>query len=459
VNLRLQRPNYGSTARNRFFILGLFLWFGAFSIYVFGATDLSISQLPGRIVAVGIPGAGAITPVGSFHAGSPIHDNPKFQAYTQAGAILDPKRILVAGTSNFGAPRGFRNQPAGAVLSIDPARDEVLVIPPTFAGRGDQACIPGGRVMLFTANSAAFLNGVHNQRAITARLPPVANPTGISLNNAFGRIWITSAPFGSTGIGLHSVVDPDGCPLDKAPSSIAGGVFAGTLTNREPQLTQGSMATGAIATALLGKSPDGSSRAVFAGLHADGSVVQVHVEAGVEGLAPPGTVTPIKNPTQSCRRGMVLNWVPDMILYITDSPDNSIVALTLRSNGRTFEVSDTHRLTTTWLNFPIDISPAIQEAGSSLFSSNTTLAGGADLYVANRGNDTVVRLTQDGTIVAVRRIAVNGVCLSGGHLNGIAVSPDADRIWVTATGSLDRYPEGAVIELPAFGAAASAVND
>jgi hypothetical protein len=215
------------------------------------------------------------------------------------------------------------------------------------------------------------------------------------------------------------------------------------------------MTTAAIATALLGKSPDGSGRAVFAGLNADGSIVQVHVEAGVDGLAPPSTITSLE---AGGRCGMVLNWVPDMTLYIPDGANNSILALTLRSNSRTFEVSDKHRLTVTVLNSPIDISPAIQEIGSSLFSSNTTLAGGADFYVANRGNDTIARLRQDGTVVAVRKIAVNGVVLSGGHLNGIAVSPDSNRIWVTVTGTLDPYPEGAVIELPAFGALTAAVK-
>jgi len=38
------------------------------------------------------------------------------------------------------------------------------------------------------------------------------------------------------------------------------------------------------------------------------------------------------------------------------------------------------------------------------------------------------------------------------RLNGIAVSADADRIWVTVDTSLPGYPDGALIELPAFGA-------
>src|SRR5215211_6365213 len=57
----------------------------------------------GRIVAVGIPQASAIAEVGVFHPGGPIHDKPEFAEYTKPGNILDPKRILVTSTSNFGA--------------------------------------------------------------------------------------------------------------------------------------------------------------------------------------------------------------------------------------------------------------------------------------------------------------------------------------------------------------------
>ena len=41
--------------------------------------------------------------VGDFLRGSPLHDNATLAAYTQPGKVLDPKRVLVASTSNFGA--------------------------------------------------------------------------------------------------------------------------------------------------------------------------------------------------------------------------------------------------------------------------------------------------------------------------------------------------------------------
>lgn len=416
------------------------------------AADQAIPVLTGRLVAVGIPGVGAVSAVGMFHPGGPIHDNPAFREFTQPGAILDPERILVTSTSNFGARLAGKGQQSGAVLSIDPRGSAPILVPPTFAVAGDQASALAGSVMLFTANSPGFLNGVYNPGAVTADFSPVANPTGISLNNAFGRIWVTSMPSGPRGAGIHSINDPDGRPLDGAPNKVAGGVFTGTLTNRVPQSVAGSMATGALATAFLGKSPDGGGRAVFAGLHADGSLVQIHTEQGVDGLAPAGTITPFIHRAQVTRAGMVFNWIPNTILYVTDPASNSIVVLSLRAEGKAFVVESTRRLEAAALNLPVDIAPAVAEVASPLFSSNTTLAGGADFYVANWGNGTIVRLKQNGKVVAVRRVKLPGTNpLGAGRLNGIAISPDARRIWVTVSGKLPGYPEGAVIELPTFG--------
>src|SRR5262245_16203124 len=78
------------------------------------------ANLTARVVAVGIPGAGALAPVGTFHPGGPIRDKPDLAAFTQAGRVLDAKRVLVASSSNFGAARAHANAAEGSVLSIDP---------------------------------------------------------------------------------------------------------------------------------------------------------------------------------------------------------------------------------------------------------------------------------------------------------------------------------------------------
>src|SRR5260370_21202238 len=90
-------------------------------------------SLQGRIVAVGIPGASAVSPVGTFLPGGPIHDKPTLAAFTQPGRVLDPVRILVGSTSNFAAPVANPGQLEGSFLSIDPTNPATLVIPPAFA--------------------------------------------------------------------------------------------------------------------------------------------------------------------------------------------------------------------------------------------------------------------------------------------------------------------------------------
>jgi hypothetical protein len=63
----------------------------------------SVQDIMGRIIALGIPGASAISPFGTFLPGGPIHGKPEFAACTEPGQVLDPKRILVGSRSNFGA--------------------------------------------------------------------------------------------------------------------------------------------------------------------------------------------------------------------------------------------------------------------------------------------------------------------------------------------------------------------
>jgi hypothetical protein len=84
----------------------------------------------GRIVAVGIPGISAVSPVGTFLPGGPIHDNLALAAFTQPGRALDPARILVGSTSNFGEALANPDQLPGSFLSIDPRGVDTIVVPP-----------------------------------------------------------------------------------------------------------------------------------------------------------------------------------------------------------------------------------------------------------------------------------------------------------------------------------------
>jgi hypothetical protein len=423
-------------------------------------------SLEGRVVAIGIPGASAISPVGTFLAGGPIHDKPAFAALTQPGQVLDPERILVGSTSNFGEPLANPEQLPGSFLSIDPRSPVTLTIPPSFAAAGGQAFALGGLVRMYSAQNVAFLNSIHNPSAVTAGYPAVSNPLGMSINNAFGRLWPANAPFGLEGIGSSTIDDPTGEPLAGPPNPVIGGVYAGSLTPRQPsQLIPGALNTAAVGTALLGRSPDGSTRAVFAVVTADGAIVQEHTLRALDGLAPPGTISPLigrrwegaddddENRGAQPRVGVLLNYSPTRILYVSEPFENSIVALHLDDDGVVFHVAGVRRIVSEALDQPVDLAPVSIETRENNWAANTTLDVQSDIYVANRGNNTIVRMRQDGTVVAVRRVRLaNGRRLGNARLNGIAGSPDGTRIWVTVTGyrTGGRNVGGAVLELPAF---------
>src|SRR5262245_53656254 len=87
-------------------ITGLLLLAALATAISFMADAQEPTDLSGRLVAVGIPGAGAVAAVGAFHPGGPIQDKPAFRAYTASGAVLDSARLFVASSSNYGAPLG-----------------------------------------------------------------------------------------------------------------------------------------------------------------------------------------------------------------------------------------------------------------------------------------------------------------------------------------------------------------
>src|SRR5262249_27414788 len=266
-----------------------------------------VPRVDARVIAVNIPGASAVSQVGTFLPGLPVpfgkctlpHPIPtSFSTFIQPGAVLDPNRILVGSRSNFGAQLIIGGSQEGSFLSIDPTAPGVLIVPSNFAQRGMQASTLRGAVQMFSANSANWYNGQNNSGANTASFTGVSNPLGISNNNAFGRLWPANAPFGDSGIGSSTILDPDGRPLKNPPSKIIGGVYAGDLINRDQgvgqkQIIAGSLSTGAVGTAFLGPSMDGTCRAVFAVVTADGAIVQEHTQKGLDGVAPAGTVQPL----------------------------------------------------------------------------------------------------------------------------------------------------------------------
>ena len=426
-----------------------------------------------RIVAIGIPGASAIAEVGTFLNDPQACSRPiptLFPSYIEPGAVLDPKRILVGSSSNFGAPLAIGVGEERALLSIDPSGLSVLRIPTKFARRGDQASTLGGFVQMFGANSPFWLNSVHNPGALTAQYTGVSNPLGLSNNNAFGRVWPANSPFGETGVGSSSILDPTGQPLNGPPNPKIGGVYVGSLTDRDqvyasPQVIRGALRTGAIGTALLGPSLDGTCKAVFCVVTADGAILQEHTLKGLDGLAPPGTVRPLigrwwEPPHHHVepRFGVIMNpytQVPVVRqLFVSEPFHNTIAVIDLVASGtapdQVFARAPglNKRISSLALNLPVDLAPVEIDTDNINWASNTTLDDGSDFYVANRGDNTIVRMRQDGTVVAIRRVKLGGDFPDDARLNGIATTRDGSKIYLTFTGP-DK-DQGGVLEVPAF---------
>jgi hypothetical protein len=435
----------------------------------------AISAINARVIATDIPGASAISQVGTF-LNNPVppacaHPIPTlFPTYIQPGAVLDPNRILVGSQSNFGAPLATGVGSEGSFLSIDPRGADILSVPKHFARSGDQASTLGGAVQMFSANSPHWLNGVNNVVASTASYTGVSNPLGLSNNNAFGRLWPANAPFGDNGVGSSSILDPTGLPLQGAPNPLIGGVYASNLTNRnfvavpqQPQVIPGSLGAGAVGTAFLGPSPDGTCRAVFSVVTADGAIVQEHTQKGLDGIAPAGTVKPLLGrswdpPNQHVepRLGVLMNpytstpgaaWQ----LFVSEPFNNTIAIINLVVSGtapnQVFGPGSVRRISSPSLKLPVDLAPVQRDVDSITWASNTTLDEGSDFYVANRGNNTIVRMHQNGDVVAVRRVTLDNSPLHNENLNGIATSTDGTTIYVTVTGPGHK---GSVLALPAF---------
>jgi hypothetical protein len=435
-----------------------------------------IDNINARVIAVNIPGASAISQVGTF-LNNPVppacaHPIPTlFPSYIQPGAVLDPNRILVGSRSNFGAPLAIGVGGEGSFLSIDPSGPDVLSVPRDFAQSGDQASTLGGAVQMFSANSRHWYNGVNNSGANTASYTGVSNPLGLSNNNAFGRLWSANAPFGDTGAGSSSILDPTGLPLAGAPNPLIGGVYVGSLTDRDlvttppqPQVIPGFLSAGAVGTAFLGPSPDGSCKAVFSVVTADGAIVQENTRKGLDGLAPAETIEPLlgrnwDSPNQGAepRLGVLMNpytSTPGLSwqLFISEPFNNTIAVVNLVVFGtapnQVFGLDSVSRISSNSLKLPVDLAAVQRDVDNINWASNTTLDDGSDFYVANRGDNTIVRMRQDGSVVAIRRVTVDNSPLDNASLNGIATSTDGTTIYVTFTGP--GKAQGGVLALPAF---------
>jgi hypothetical protein len=96
-----------------------------------------------------------------------------------------------------------------------------------------------------------------------------------------------------------------------------------------------------------------------------------------------------------------------------------------------FGLRSVTRIGSSALHLPVDLTAVQRDAENPNWASNTALDDGSDFYVANQGDNTIVRMTQGGTVVAIRRVTMNGQPLDNVSLNGIAASVDAKTIFAT----------------------------
>ena len=207
---------------------------------------------------------------------------------------------------------------------------------------------------------------------------------------------------------------------------------------------------------------------------ADGAIVQEHTLYGLDGLAPPGTVGPILGSDGNAQDeanepwfGTIMNpYIPSSApsgtvrqLFVSELFYDTIAVVNLTVSGtapyQVFGLGSVTRISSPAPNLPVDLTPVKRDSDTANWASNTTLDDGSDFYVANQGDNTIVRMQQDGTVVAMRRVTVNGQPLDSVSLNGIAASADVSDAkplpsFIFATFVDPNSGQGGVLAMPAF---------
>ena len=172
---------------------------------------LSIALVAGLILPVGATRAQSTPTVtatckdGSAFTGTKRSGACRGHPVLIPGQVLDPNRILVGSTSNFGAPLAVGVGQRGSFLSIDPGQPSTLKVPSKFAVSGDQASTLNGAVQMFSANSPHWLNSVNKNITTNGVLPNTAQYAGVSNRSAYQTITALA----ESGRRMHRLVIPE----------------------------------------------------------------------------------------------------------------------------------------------------------------------------------------------------------------------------------------------------------
>jgi hypothetical protein len=123
-----------------------------------------------------------------------------------------------------------------------------------------------------------------------------------------------------------------------------------------------------------------------------------------------------------------LSWQP----FISEPFNNTIVVVNLIVFGtapnQVFGLGSVSRISSNSLNLPVDLAAVQRDVDNINWASNTKLDDASDFYVANRGNNMIVRMRQDSSVAAIRRVTVDNSPLDNANLNRIATSTDGATI-------------------------------
>ena len=247
----------------------------------------------------------------------------------RAGAWCSIRRGCWSPARRASAPRSSRPAEApGAVLSLDVSQGLVTVPPDLATAGGQAASADGPRADL--RQSGRRVPQQHQQPERGHRGAAVVEPAARHLAStaATGAPgWPTRRP-APTARGRSPSLDPNGAPLAGPPDPVAGGVFAGDGTNRSSASTEG-LDHGAVAHGhhdqvvrrqrqgglpgrrgrrqhRAGPRPQGRRR-----LRAGRDVPPAH-------QCSPWRRTQSTSPDVVTRVGMLFNWVPTRIAYVSD---------------------------------------------------------------------------------------------------------------------------------------------
>lgn len=130
---------------------------------------------------------------------------------------------------------------------------------------------------------------------------------------------------------------------------------------------------------------------------------------------------------------MGLTYVPaTRTLFVANPLGRSVTSVFLSVSGSAsaqgllYQSGRIHLDVGGFLNTPVDVVPV-----EPLPVSTTMATESSDLYVADRGSGTIVRITQSGQFVAVRRPIIAGQPVAPGTLAGLAISPDGETLYLT----------------------------